>query len=165
MRWRYSIFLFLSGNRGLPLQRLRSQTVPGKSSAGSSSTRALFNLEVCSPLNTVEFTLVVAIMIFRRDAGVADRAGGGVVICAADFRAGVDIRYAIGASLVSVIAENYVRAAAAYCGKRVFEYAGGSVSEVAKRRWGRWAGVIWGCDDLSVTRYYRLVLYSAYTSG
>jgi uncharacterized protein len=63
-------------------------------------------------LDILEFTLLI-LLVLRRISRLADRAGGGVVIVPRLALAfGVDVRYAIDASLVSVIATSSGAAAA-----------------------------------------------------
>ena len=68
----------------------------------------------CAQLNAIEFTVVVALGSFLGGLlGALTGLGGGVIVVPLLTLAfGVDIRYAIGASLVSVIATSSGAAAA-----------------------------------------------------
>jgi len=118
-------------------------------------------------LNTVEFTLVVAIgSFFAGMLGSLTGLGGGVVIVPLlTLVFGVDIRYAIGASLVSVIATSS-GAAAAYLREGYSNMRVGMFLEVATTVGALSGAFIAGYVSTSAIAiiFGVVLLYSAYTS-
>ena len=118
-------------------------------------------------MNTVEFTLVVAIgSFFAGMLGSLTGLGGGVVIVPLlTLVFGVDIRYAIGASLVSVIATSS-GAAAAYLREGYSNMRVGMFLEVATTVGALSGAFIAGYVSTSAIAiiFGVVLLYSAYTS-
>jgi uncharacterized protein len=118
-------------------------------------------------LNTIEFTLVVAIgSFFAGMLGSLTGLGGGVVIVPLLTLAfGVDIRYAIGASLVSVIATSS-GAAAAYLREGYSNMRAGMFLEVATTVGALSGAFIAGYVSTSAIAiiFGVVLLYSGYTS-
>jgi uncharacterized membrane protein YfcA len=118
-------------------------------------------------LNTVEFTLVVAVGSFLAGMlGSLTGLGGGVVIVPLLTLAfGVDIRYAIGASLVSVIATSS-GAAAAYLREGYSNMRVGMFLEVATTIGALSGAFVAGYVSTSwiAIIFGVVLLYSAYTS-
>jgi uncharacterized membrane protein YfcA len=118
-------------------------------------------------LNTFEFTLVVAIgSFFAGMLGSLTGLGGGVVIVPLlTLVFGVDIRYAIGASLVSVIATSS-GAAAAYLREGYSNMRVGMFLEVATTVGALSGAFIAGYVSTSAIAiiFGVVLLYSAYTS-
>jgi uncharacterized membrane protein YfcA len=118
-------------------------------------------------MNTIEFTLVVAVGSFLAGMlGSLTGLGGGVVIVPLLTLAfGVDIRYAIGASLVSVIATSS-GAAAAYLREGYSNMRVGMFLEVATTIGALSGAFVAGYVSTSwIAIIFGLVLlYSAYTS-
>ena len=118
-------------------------------------------------MNTVEFTLVVAIgSFFAGMLGSLTGLGGGVVIVPLlTLVFGVDIRYAIGASLVSVIATSS-GAAAAYLREGYSNMRGGMFLDVATTVGALSGAFIAGYVSSSAIAiiFGVVLLYSAYTS-
>jgi uncharacterized membrane protein YfcA len=118
-------------------------------------------------LNTIEFTLVVAIgSFFAGMLGSLTGLGGGVVIVPLlTLVFGVDIRYAIGASLVSVIATSS-GAAAAYLREGYSNMRVGMFLEVATTVGALSGAFIAGYVSTSAIAiiFGVVLLYSAYTS-
>ena len=118
-------------------------------------------------MNTIEFTLVVALGSFLAGMlGSLTGLGGGVVIVPLLTLAfGVDIRYAIGASLVSVIATSS-GAAAAYLREGYSNMRVGMFLEVATTMGALSGAFIAGYISTSAIAiiFGLALLYSAYTS-
>jgi len=118
-------------------------------------------------LNTMEFTLVVAVGSFIAGMlGALTGLGGGVVIVPLlTLLFGVDIRYAIGASLVSVIATSS-GAAAAYLREGYSNMRVGMFLEVATTIGALSGAFVAGYVSTSAIAviFGVVLLYSAYTS-
>ena len=118
-------------------------------------------------MNTIEFTLVVAVGSFLAGMlGSLTGLGGGVVIVPLLTLAfGVDIRYAIGASLVSVIATSS-GAAAAYLREGYSNMRVGMFLEVATTIGALSGAFVAGYVSTSwiAIIFGVVLLYSAYTS-
>ena len=95
-------------------------------------------------MNTLEMTLLIwAGSLLAGFLGALTGLGGGVVIVPLlTLVFGVDIRYAIGASLVSVIATSFGRGRG-LCQGRLRRTCGSESSLKSPPRWARWRALRW----------------------